>query len=37
LVKYRQDKGPFKSSDEVKKVPGIDAGKVDAAASRLVF
>ena len=37
LVKYRQDKGPFKSSDDVKKVPGIDAAKVDAAMSRLVF
>jgi competence protein ComEA len=37
LVKYRQDKGPFKTIDEVKKVPGIDAAKVDAATSRLVF
>lgn len=37
LVKYRQDNGPFKSSDDVKKVPGIEAAKVDAAASRLVF
>ena len=37
LVKYRQDKGPFKAIDDVKKVPGIDAAKVDAAASRVVF
>jgi len=37
LVKYRQDKGPFKSGDDVKKVPGIDAAKVEAAANRLVF
>lgn len=37
LVKYRQDRGPFKTIDDVKKVPGIDAAKVDAAASRLVF
>ena len=37
LVKYRQDKGPFKTIDDVKKVPGIDAAKVDAATSRLVF
>jgi competence protein ComEA len=37
LVKYRQEKGPFKSIDDVKKVPGIDAAKVDAATSRLVF
>ena len=37
LVKYRQDKGPFKTIDDVKKVPGIDAAKVDAATSRVVF
>jgi len=37
LVKYRQDKGPFKTIDDVKKVPGVDAAKVDAAASRVVF
>ena len=37
LVKYRQDKGPFKTIDDVKKVPGIDAAKLDAATSRLVF
>jgi competence protein ComEA len=37
LVKYRQDKGPFKTIDDVKKVPGIEAAKVDAAASRVVF
>jgi len=37
LVKYRQDKGPFKTIDDVKKVPGIDVAKVDAATSRLVF
>ena len=37
VVKYRQDKGPFKTIDDVKKVPGIDAAKLDAAASRLVF
>ena len=37
LVKYRQDKGPFKTIDDVKKVPGIDVAKVDAATSRVVF
>jgi competence protein ComEA len=37
VVKYRQDKGPFKTIDDLKKVPGIDAAKVDAATSRLVF
>lgn len=37
VVKYRQDKGPFKTIDDLKKVPGIEAAKVDAATSRLVF
>jgi competence protein ComEA len=37
VVKYRQEKGPYKSIDDVKKVPGIDAAKVDAARSRFVF
>jgi competence protein ComEA len=37
LVKYRQDNGPFKTIDDVKKVPGIDAAKVAAATSRVVF
>jgi competence protein ComEA len=37
LVKYRRDNGPFKSIDDVKKVPGIDAAKMDAAKNRVVF
>jgi competence protein ComEA len=37
IVKYRQDNGPFKTVDDVKKVPGVDAAKVDARTSRFVF
>jgi competence protein ComEA len=37
IVKYRQDNGPFKTIDDVKKVPGIDAAKLDAAKARVVF
>ena len=37
IVKYRQDVGPFRTIDDVKKVPGIDAAKVDAAKDRVVF
>jgi competence protein ComEA len=37
IVRYRQEKGPFKTIDDVKKVPGIDAAKVDAAQTRVVF
>jgi competence protein ComEA len=37
VVTYRHDNGPFKSVDDVKKVPGMDAAKVDARKSRFVF
>jgi competence protein ComEA len=37
IVKYRQENGPFKSIDDVKKVAGTDAAKVDAWKSRFVF
>ena len=37
IVKYRQANGAFKSVDDVKKVPGIDATKVDARRKRFVF
>ena len=37
IVKYRGKEGPFKSIDDVKKVPGIDAARVDARKSRVVF
>jgi competence protein ComEA len=37
IVKMRQDKGKFTSIDDVKKVPGLDAAKVDARKDRLTF
>jgi competence protein ComEA len=37
VVKYRQEKGAFKSLDDVKKVPGMDATKLDARHARFVF
>lgn len=37
MVKYRQEKGAFKSLDDVKKVPGMDAAKLEARQSRFVF
>ena len=37
VVKYRQANGTFKSLDDVKKVPELDAGKVDARKDRLIF
>jgi competence protein ComEA len=37
IVIYRQANGDFKTLDEVKKVPGLDSGKVDAQKARIVF
>jgi len=37
IVKHRRDNGPFKSVDDVKKVAGVDAARVDARKSRFVF
>jgi competence protein ComEA len=37
VVKYRRENGPFKSIDDVKKVAGMDAAKVEARKSRFVF
>ena len=37
LVKHRREDGAFKSIDDVKKVAGVDAAKVDARKSRFVF
>jgi len=37
LVAYRTDHGPFKEWSEVLKVPGIDAGKVEAQKDKMAF
>lgn len=37
IIEYRTKNGPFKSIDELKKVPGIDAAKIDAKKDRLTL
>ena len=37
IVQYRTEKGPFKSIQDVMKVPGIDAKKIETLQDRLDF
>jgi competence protein ComEA len=37
IVAYRERNGDFKSLDEMKKVPGLDAKKLDALKDRIAF
>jgi competence protein ComEA len=37
IIQYRTRNGPFKSVEDLKKVPGIDAAKIEAKKDRLVF
>jgi competence protein ComEA len=37
IIEYRDKNGPFKSIEDLKKVPGIDAAKIEAKKDRLVF
>jgi competence protein ComEA len=37
IVHQREEKGDFKSIDDLKKVPGIDAGKIEANRNRLAY
>jgi len=37
ILQYRGEKGEFKSVDDLKKVPGLDAAKIDAKKSKLAF
>jgi competence protein ComEA len=37
IVQYRESKGAFKTIDDLKKVPGIDAARVDAGKEQLDF
>ena len=37
IVAYRAEKGDFKTVDDVKKVPGLEAGKIDGRRFRVVF
>jgi competence protein ComEA len=37
IVKYRTDKGSFKTVEDLKKVPDLDFKKIEAQKDRLVF
>ena len=37
VVAYRDKQGGFKTIDDLKKAPGLDASKIDALQSRLIF
>ena len=37
IVRYRDEKGSFKNLDDLKKVPGVDADKIEAKKERLEF
>jgi competence protein ComEA len=37
IVQYRKDNGDFKSVDDLKKVPGMDAGTVETSKSKLTI
>ena len=37
IIQYRNQHGPFKSIEDLKKVPGIDAEKIEAKKERLIF
>ncbi|SPF35982.1 conserved hypothetical protein [Candidatus Sulfopaludibacter sp. SbA4] len=37
IVDYRTKHGDFKSIEDLKKVPGIDAAKIEAKKDRLTF
>lgn len=37
IIAYRDQKGPFKSIEDLKKVPGIDTAKIEAKKDRLAF
>ena len=37
IIKYRTEHGAFKAIEDLKKVPGIDAAKIDAKRDSLVY
>lgn len=37
IIEYRTQHGPFKSIEDLKKVPGIDIAKIESKKDRLVF
>jgi competence protein ComEA len=37
IIAYREKNGPFKSIDDLKKVPGVDSAKIESKKDRLAF
>jgi competence protein ComEA len=37
VIEYREKNGPFHTIEDLKKVPGIDAGKIESKKDRLTF
>ena len=37
IFRYREEKGSFKTADDLKKVPGVNAAKIEANKNRLEF
>lgn len=37
VIQYREKHGPFKSIEDLKKVPGIDSARIEAKKDRLIF
>jgi competence protein ComEA len=37
IIEYRTKNGPFKSIEDLKKVPGVDVAKIEAKKDRLAF
>jgi competence protein ComEA len=37
IIRYREKHGPFKSIKDLKRVPGVDAAKIEAKKDRLIF
>jgi competence protein ComEA len=37
IIRYREKNGPFKSIEDLKRVPGVDVDKIEAKRDRLVF
>jgi competence protein ComEA len=37
IVRYRGEKGEFRAIDDLKKVPGLDAAKIESIKARVEF
>jgi competence protein ComEA len=37
IVRYREENGPIKTTDDLKKIPGLDYSKIESKRDRLVY